>query len=186
MAPGLRRVVAENPSKFTVWGTGTYIVGEGEVAIIDPGPDLDAHVAALLDVLRGESVSHVLITHTHADHSPASAAIVAATGATTYGYGPHPVAAHDDDAEEHGEEHGDVSFRPDVEVRHGDVVRIGDHELECVFTPGHISNHVCWSWRGSGGAVQRRPRDGVVDVGDLTARGSSARLPRQPASAARA
>ncbi len=155
MAPGLRRVVAENPSKFTAWGTGTYIVGDGEVAIIDPGPDLDSHVGALLDAVRGESVTHVLITHTHADHSPATAAVVAATGATTYGYGPHPVAAHDDadadaGAEERGEEHGDLAFRPDVEVRHGDVVRVGSHDLECVFTPGHISNHVCWSWRDAG------------------------------------
>ena len=153
MAPGLRRVVAENPSKFTAWGTGTYIVGEGEVAIIDPGPDLDAHVAALLDAVDGEVVTHVLITHTHADHSPATAAVVAATGATTYGHGPHPVADRDtadDTGEDTAEEHGDLSFRPDVAVRHGDVVHVGRHELECVFTPGHISNHVCWSWRDAG------------------------------------
>ena len=157
MAPGLRRVVAENPSKFTAWGTGTYIVGDGRVAIIDPGPDLDEHVAALLAAVEGETVTHVLITHTHADHSPAAAAIVAATGATTYGYGPHPVepldpdaAGQPDPARSDAEEHGDLAFRPDVVVRHGDVVHVGDQELECVFTPGHISNHVCWSWRDAG------------------------------------
>ncbi len=148
MAPGLRRIVAPNPSKYTAWGTGTYLVGDGPVAIIDPGPALAEHVEALLRAVHGEAVTHVLITHTHGDHSPAAAAIVDATGAATYGYGPHPVAA---DAEvPDAEEHADLAFRPDVTVRHGDVVRVGEHELECVHTPGHLSNHVCWSWRNAG------------------------------------
>ncbi len=153
MAPGLRRIVAPNPSKYTAWGTGTYLVGDGPVAIIDPGPALDEHVEALLRAVDGETVTHVLITHTHGDHSPAAAAIVDATGATTYGYGPHPVVPDADvpDAEvPDAEEHADLAFRPEVAVRHGDVVRVGEHELECVHTPGHLSNHVCWSWRNAG------------------------------------
>ncbi len=118
-----------------------------------PVPTSTRTFAALLDAVDGEVVTHVLITHTHADHSPATAAIVAATGATTYGHGPHPVGgggATGDATDDAAEEHGDLAFRPDVAVRHGDVVHVAGHELECVFTPGHISNHVCWSWRGAG------------------------------------
>ena len=83
VAPGIRRIVARNPGPFTFRGTGTYVVGDGEVAVIDPGPDLDEHVAALLAGLAGEQITHILITHTHRDHSPAAAAVKAATGAPT-------------------------------------------------------------------------------------------------------
>src|SRR5262252_4522099 len=89
VAPMIRRLVARNPSPFTFRGTGTYVVGQGEVAVIDPGPDLPEHVEALLAGLVGERVTHILITHTHRDHSPAAAALKAVTGAATRGYGPH-------------------------------------------------------------------------------------------------
>ena len=89
IAPGIRRVVARNPSAFTFHGTGTYILGEGEVAVIDPGPDLDDHFAALMAALEGERVSHILVTHTHRDHSPLAARLKAETGAPTYAFGPH-------------------------------------------------------------------------------------------------
>ena len=145
VAPGLRRVVAENPSKYTAWGTGTYLVGEGDVAIVDPGPLLDAHVDALLAAVAGETVTHLLVTHTHADHSPAAAAVKELTGATTYGFGPHPL-----DARSESEEHGDVVFVPDVEVRHGDVIEGPGFEFECLHTPGHISNHICYAERRRG------------------------------------
>ena len=145
VAPGLRRVVAENPSKYTAWGTGTYLVGEGDVAIVDPGPQLDAHVDALLAAVAGETVTHLLVTHTHADHSPAAAAVKELTGATTYGFGPHPP-----DARSESEEHGDVAFVPDVEVRHGDVIEGPGFEFECLHTPGHISNHICYAERRRG------------------------------------
>lgn len=145
VAPGIRRVVAENPSKYTAWGTGTYIVGEGDVAIVDPGPALAAHVDAVLDAVGGENVTAVVVTHTHADHSPATAAIVARTGAVTYGFGPHPESATVE-----AEEHGDRTFVPDVVVTHGDVVRGESFELECLYTPGHISNHICYADRARG------------------------------------
>lgn len=148
VAPHLRRIVAGNPNMYTGWGTGTYLLGRGSVAVIDPGPDDDAHVAAILDSVRGEEVTHVLVTHTHADHSPASRAIASATGATVVGYGPHPAAAGED--REDSEEHGDVDFAPDLRVGDGDVVAFGDHEVECLHTPGHISNHVCYADRGTG------------------------------------
>jgi glyoxylase-like metal-dependent hydrolase (beta-lactamase superfamily II) len=140
--PGIRRVVARNPSKYTAWGTGTYIVGTGEVAIIDPGPADDEHVEAVLSAVRGEAVTHLLVTHTHADHSPATAAVQDRTGAPTYGFGPHPAGADDE-----SEEHGDLAFVPDVAVVDGDVIRGTTFQFECLHTPGHISNHVCYSER---------------------------------------
>ena len=143
--PGVRRVVAENPSKFTAWGTGTYILGTGSVAIIDPGPALDSHIDAVLAAVEGETVTHLLITHTHSDHSPAAVAIREHTGAPTYGFGPHPVAANTD-----AEESSDVDFVPDVVVTHGQVVTGGDFDVECVHTPGHISNHLCFADRSRG------------------------------------
>jgi len=87
--PGVRRVLCDNPSPFTFTGTVSYIVGRGKVAIIDPGPDNEAHAAALLEAVRGETVTHILVTHTHRDHSPNTARIKAATGATVYAEGPH-------------------------------------------------------------------------------------------------
>ena len=89
VAPGIRRIVARNPGPFTFRGTGTYVIGEGQVAVIDPGPDLPEHIEALLMDLAGEEVTHILVTHTHRDHSPAAAAVKEATGAPTYGFGPH-------------------------------------------------------------------------------------------------
>src|SRR5690606_18798131 len=91
VAPGLRRVVAQNPSPFTFKGTGTYILGHGEVALIDPGPPFAAHVDALLKALDGETITHLITTHTHGDHSPASRLIKERTGALIVGCGRHPV-----------------------------------------------------------------------------------------------
>src|SRR3981081_3868176 len=87
--PGVRRILCNNPSPFTFKGTVSYIVGRGHVAIVDPGPLDEQHIAALLQAVRGETVTHILVTHTHRDHSPAAARIKAATGAKTYGEGAH-------------------------------------------------------------------------------------------------
>lgn len=145
-APGIRRVVADNPSKYTGWGTGTYIVGEGEVAIVDPGPLLDSHIEAVLAAVATETVTHLLVTHTHADHSPAAAELARRTGATTYGFGPHPPETGSESTSE-AEEHRDHDFVPDVTVRHGDRIVGAGFEFECLHTPGHISNHICYSER---------------------------------------
>ncbi len=142
VAPGIRRIVAPNPSPFTFRGTGTYVVGEGEVAVIDPGPDLDEHVAALLAELAGEQVTHILITHTHRDHSPAAAPLKAATAAPTYGFGPHAGGRRGDPAVEEG---GDWDFSPDVVVRDGDAIAGAGWRFEAVHTPGHTSNHLCFA-----------------------------------------
>lgn len=148
MAPGLRRVVAKNPSKFTYRGTGTYIVGRGQVAIVDPGPDDADHIAAVLAAIDGEQVEALLITHTHRDHSPASRAVAEATGALAYGFGPHPAAGTDDGK---SEERGDVDFTPDAAVVHGDVIEGPGWSFECLYTPGHISNHIAYRWREAAG-----------------------------------
>lgn len=148
VAPLVQRVTAANPSPFTFAGTGTYIVGGQRVAVIDPGPDDAAHTEALLRALEGRKVTHICITHTHSDHSPASRALVEVTGAPTLGFGPHPAA----DAGRHGaggsavqEEPGDWDFIPDGVLGHGDMVAGDGWTLECLYTPGHISNHLCFA-----------------------------------------
>jgi glyoxylase-like metal-dependent hydrolase (beta-lactamase superfamily II) len=143
-ATPLRRIVAPNENMFSFRGTGTYIVGEGEVAIVDPGPLIDSHVDAILNALKGEAVTHILITHTHSDHSPAAAPIRLATGAKTYGFGPHGSLRHDGVAVEEG---GDMDFRPDVTLRDGAAIAGRDWTFEAIHTPGHTSNHLCFSLR---------------------------------------
>lgn len=145
LSPLVRRVVANNPSAFTFRGTSSFIVGQGEVAVIDPGPADDAHLAALLEAVRGETVSHILITHTHADHSPLAAALQKATGAKTFGYGPVPAPAGGEalrlDASI------DHAFQPDVRLADGDTIAGRGWTLDGVFTPGHMSNHMCFALR---------------------------------------
>lgn len=171
VSPMLRRIVCKNPSKFTFHGTGTYVIGHGDVAIVDPGPRDQAHIEALLQALDGERVRHILITHTHGDHSPASAAVADATGAPVLGYGPHPTHAgsegsnnDDDDDEtiddgetdpsggygsedpEFAEKHRvDIDFDPEAPLRHGDVIDGPGYTIEALHTPGHISNHLCFA-----------------------------------------
>ena len=148
VSPLLRRVIANNPSPFTFTGTGTYIIGRGNVAVVDPGPLDDAHLAALLKALDGETVTHILITHTHRDHSPLAQGLKEATGAKTYAYGPHGAgrpARTDASGDVRLDASGDTDFVPDVTVDHGDVVEGRDWRVEGVFTPGHTSNHMAFA-----------------------------------------
>ena len=147
VAPNVRRIIARNPSPFTFRGTGTYVIGSGEVAVIDPGPDLAEHVEALLTGLAGEPVTHILITHTHRDHSPAAAALKAATGAPTWGFGPHAGGVRGEPGVEEG---GDWDFVPDVAVRDGERIAGRGWRFEAVHTPGHTSNHLCVALEDSG------------------------------------
>jgi glyoxylase-like metal-dependent hydrolase (beta-lactamase superfamily II) len=147
VAPGVRRIVARNPGPFTFKGTGTYVVGQGEVAVIDPGPDLAEHVDALLASLAGEHVTHILVTHTHRDHSPAAKAVQAATGAPTYGFGPHAGGRRGEPGIEEG---GDWDFTPDIVAREGNTITGTDWRFEAVHTPGHTSNHLCFALPDSG------------------------------------
>ncbi|MCY3926618.1 MAG: MBL fold metallo-hydrolase [bacterium] len=152
VAPLVQRVTAANASPFTFAGTGTYIVGRQRVAVIDPGPDDAAHVGALLRALEGRTVTHVCVTHTHSDHSPASRALAAATGATVFGFGPHPAGdiRRGGDPAAVTEEPGDWDFIPDVTLAHGDVLGDEGWTLECLHTPGHISNHLCFALAAEG------------------------------------
>src|ERR1700675_4145969 len=122
-APGVGAGGANNPGPFTFKGTMSYIAGRGKVASPDPGPDDDAHIAALLDAVRGETVTHILVTHTHRDHSPAAARIKAATGAKTCGEGPHRAARPLHIGETPAlDASGDRDFRPDIALADGETV----------------------------------------------------------------
>jgi len=145
LTPLIRRVVARNASPFTFKGTGTYIIGSGKVAVIDPGPKQQDHIDALLKALDGETVTHILITHTHNDHSPAAAAIKAATGAKTYGFGPHGSGRPEERVGGQTEEGGDRDFVPDVRLRDGNTIEGDGWRISAVETPGHTSNHLCFA-----------------------------------------
>ncbi len=160
VVPLVRRVIAENPSKFTYFGTGTYIVGgdvegRGDVVVIDPGPRLDAHRDALATALEGCSVRAILVTHCHADHSPLASWLAAETGAPTIAFGPHGDETWDigDDPEDDDpaaepvvEESTDRDFTPDVTAATGDVVASADGwVMTALHTPGHTSNHTCFA-----------------------------------------
>jgi glyoxylase-like metal-dependent hydrolase (beta-lactamase superfamily II) len=142
VSPLIRRVIARNPGPFTYTGTGVYIVGHGTVAVIDPGPDLAEHRDALLAALAGETVSHILTTHHHLDHSPLAHPLAAITGATVLG---RSAPADHGDSHDGLEEGADSRFRPDVELADGDQISGPGWTLQAVATPGHTSNHVCFA-----------------------------------------
>ena len=146
VSPLVRRIVAGNASPFTFTGTCSYIVGKGTVAIIDPGPEDDAHVARLLDAIKGETVSHIVVTHTHRDHSPAARAIKAATGAPIVGAGPHRAARplHEHEASRM-DASGDREHAPDRLLQDGDCIGGPGWTLEAVETPGHTANHLAFA-----------------------------------------
>ncbi len=144
--PGVRRVMANNPSPFTFKGTLSYIIGTGKVAIVDPGPDDPAHIGALLDAVRGEEVTHILVTHTHRDHSPAVPAIKHATGATVCAEGIHRAARPLHIGEMNPlDSSGDRDFVPDVYLKDGEIVRGDGWTIEAVTTPGHTANHMAYA-----------------------------------------
>jgi len=145
VSPLVRRVLAHNPGPFTYTGTGTYIVGRqgagGKVAIVDPGPDDPAHVAALLAAVAGETVSHVVVTHTHRDHSPAAPAVKAATGAVIAGCAPLVL----DDLGPRADAGFDRTYAPDLVLADGEHVAGPGWTLTALHTPGHTSNHLCFA-----------------------------------------
>jgi len=137
------RVLAPNPGPFTFKGTGVHIVGGGRaVAVIDPGPDLPQHLAALKEVIGDRKVNHILVTHTHRDHSPAAAALKAWSGARTYGL---PLAMASTSGEGMVDEAHDHDFVPDMLIEPSMRIAGDGFTLECVLTPGHTANHVCYA-----------------------------------------
>jgi glyoxylase-like metal-dependent hydrolase (beta-lactamase superfamily II) len=144
VSPLIRRVVANNPGPFTYFGTGVYIVGRGEVAVIDPGPGMTDHVDGLRALLRDETVTHIFVTHGHMDHSPAARPLAAATGAKIYACGEPVIPTESEVRMEAGD---DLSFRPDVEIADGDVFEGKGWTIEAVSTPGHTSHHMAYALR---------------------------------------
>jgi len=145
VAPLVRRVLAPNPSPFTFTGTQTYLIGTGDVAVIDPGPDLPEHVAAILAAVEGEEITAILCTHTHRDHSPASRPLAEATGAPIVGCA--PLALEDDGPR--ADAAFDFDYMPDRVLADGETLEGQDWSLRAVATPGHTSNHLCFELEGA-------------------------------------
>jgi len=141
VSPLVRRVIANNPGAFTYTGTGVYIIGRGEVAVIDPGPKIDEHFEALKHALEGEQVTHVLVTHSHMDHSPLAHPLAEWAGCKVHAKGP----AIPTEAEVRMEAGDDLSFRPDVTIGDGWTCSGPGWTMEAIETPGHTSNHVCYA-----------------------------------------
>lgn len=155
LAEGLRVITAPNASPMTFTGTQTYLLGEGEVALIDPGPDAPAHSAAIEAALEGQTLSHIIVTHSHVDHSPLATALGAKTGVPVYGFGEANAARSPlmeqlaATADLGGAEGIDTGFIPDITLRDGDTLEGNGWRLEAVHTPGHLSNHLCFAWQDS-------------------------------------
>ena len=140
LEPGLRRVICPNSGSFTLYGTGTYILGRGEVAVVDPGPADEGHIQALLAATAGERISHILVTHTHIDHSPGCQLLQRYCDAETWAMGPHGLGRLSPDASG-----GDFDFVPDQTIADGQVIGAGDWQVECLYTPGHSINHMSFA-----------------------------------------
>lgn len=150
VAPGLRRLIAPNPGMMTGPGTNTYLLGDEQVTVVDPGPAIDAHIDAVC-VAAGERIRQILVTHTHTDHSPAAMRLAALTGATLSGR-PAPAGRHQDSG-----------FAPDRVLQDGDTLAVDGDELTALHTPGHASNHLCYL----------RASDGMLFTGDHIIDGST-------------
>ena len=165
VAPGVRRLTCRNPSAYTFTGTQSYLVGTRDLALIDPGPVDAAHIAAILAAVGPDQrISHVFVTHSHVDHSPAARQIAAETGAQIHAYGPHGEgmtatmrALVEQGADIGGGEGGDHDFDPHLSMDEGDRIEGEDWALSALHTPGHLSNHLSYVLEGTG----------VVFTGDM-------------------
>lgn len=151
IAPGVRRITAPNPGVMTGPGTNTYLLGHDELALIDPGPEIEAHLQALLAAV-GDRLRWIFCTHTHRDHSPLARALKAATGAQVFGHAQTPADGRQDE-----------QFSPDRALAEGDLTECGEYRLRAVHTPGHASNHLCYLLEGRG----------VLFTGDHVMQGST-------------
>jgi glyoxylase-like metal-dependent hydrolase (beta-lactamase superfamily II) len=150
-APDVLRLTVNNPSPFTFHGTNSYIVGRDTLAVIDPGPDDEAHFQALLAAIAGRPVSHIFVSHTHRDHSPLTARLKEATGATVVAEGPHRPARPLRIGETNPlDASADTEFQPDRKLADGEAVSGDRWTIRGVFTPGHTANHMAFSLEGTG------------------------------------
>lgn len=146
IAPNLKCLTAKNRGPYTYTGTGTFIIGEKKVAIIDPGPLLESHIEDLLSFLENKTLTHILITHTHIDHSPAAKPLAQETGAPIFAFGPHGIGIGAGLEEEEVEEGADKEFIPTKTLKDGETISGEGWSLKAIHTPGHTSNHMCFHW----------------------------------------
>ncbi len=145
VAPGLRRITANNPGPLTFRGTGTYIIGQHNVALIDPGPDDPAHIAAIVNELGDEKITHILVTHTHRDHSAGTARLQQFCDAPSYAMGTHTALQRPSALPADMDAAGDTNFSPDVVLHDNQSIRGDGWQLLCLHTPGHASNHAAFA-----------------------------------------
>ncbi len=150
MVPGLSRITCNNPSPFTFHGTNTYLLGVDRVAVIDPGPADDDHLEAIIQAIGGRNVSHILVTHTHVDHSPLARPLAEKTGAKIFAEGRHRPSRPLNTGEINFlDASGDLEFEPDIYLNHGDIIEGDGWGLNSIFTPGHTANHMAFGWIGT-------------------------------------
>lgn len=145
LEPGIARVLAHNPSAFTYYGTQTYLIGTGEIAVVDPGPDLPEHLDALEAGIAGRPVVAIMCTHTHRDHSPAARPLADRTGAPIIGCAPLAL----DTAGPRADASFDGDYSPDRALEDGQALEVDGEQISAVATPGHTSNHLCFAYRGA-------------------------------------
>ncbi len=146
IADNIQRITAPNESAFTYRGTNTYILGDKNVAVIDPGPAIDSHFELLMETLKGRTVTHIVVTHTHMDHSPLAAPVKEKTGAPIFAEGPHRNSRDLHLGEINSlDAAADKDFKADVILNHGDFIEGNDWKLETILTPGHTQNHACFA-----------------------------------------
>jgi glyoxylase-like metal-dependent hydrolase (beta-lactamase superfamily II) len=151
VAPDIQRITARNPSPFTFHGTNSYIIGRDTLAVIDPGPDDEAHLQVLLDVIAGRPVSHIFVSHTHRDHSPLAARLKERTGAAVLAEGPHRPARPLHFGETNAlDASADTAFAPDIALPDDKVVDGDGWSIRTVLTPGHTANHAAFALEGTG------------------------------------
>ncbi len=152
LAPGILRVLAPNPSPMTYHGTNSYIVGERQVTVIDPGPDNSEHLAALVSAIGGRPVQHIIVTHSHLDHSPLAGPLSTATGTPVSAFGPSGAgrsAVMQQLGDIGGGEGIDPAFRPDILLPDGAEIDVDGAPMRVQHTPGHLGNHICLAWRSA-------------------------------------
>lgn len=153
LAPALRRILAPNPSPMTYRGTNTYLLGTRDIAVIDPGPESEAHLAAILNACgSAQRITHILVTHSHVDHSPLASALSRRTGAPILAFGPSDAGrsaamqACLGTGMKGGGEGIDLAFAPDIHLSDGSALQAGDQTVTAWHTPGHMGNHMCFQW----------------------------------------
>ena len=141
LTPLVRRVIANNPGGFTFTGTGTYIIGKKNIAVIDPGPIDNDHYNALIKATEGQKITHILLTHNHNDHSPLAKRLKSETGAQIY----FKNLSNSDLAQDDFEEGYDRNIEGDIELNDNDIIKSDEWSIEVIHTPGHTSNHICYA-----------------------------------------